>query len=151
MPFWNRSDDPWDRRPDKPAPRRVKIENPLDTIRQWNGKRKAAAAEKAAAEALPPEPCPWCGGEAERGYLAGGRGIFWTSGRPSASSAWLGPGVLEGSIQVDSEGGLLVSYKTAWHCRACRKVFFTFEETPSQFEASLEKYREREDGEDGAE
>lgn len=152
MPFWNRSDDPWDRRPERPAPERVKIENPLDTVRQWNGRRKAAAGEKAAAEAaLPPERCPWCGEPAERGYLAGGKGVFWNSGRPSAASAWLGPGAFGGSLRVDSEGGLLASWRTAWHCRACRKMFFALEETPSRPEASAEEDKERGDGENGGE
>lgn len=133
MALWNRSDDPWDQRPKERAGEKKRIENPLDTVKRWNERRRAAAAEKAEAEAaLPPERCPWCGGDAERGYLAGGRGVFWNSGKPSAASAWLGPGIFEGSVQIDGEGGLLTGgYKTAWYCRKCRRMFFSVEERVS--------------------
>ena len=57
MLFWKRSEDPWDM---DPARERAKteqkpVENPLDTLRDWNQERKArAAAKQAALEAQRP-------------------------------------------------------------------------------------------------
>lgn len=74
MPFWKKSEDPWDVTPAKERAKREPIENPLDTLRDWNEERKArAAAKQAELEAQPKEVCPWCGREMERGYFPGGR------------------------------------------------------------------------------
>lgn len=53
MAFWKQSDDPWDRRPEK---RRPEAKEPqadlLDSLKQWNEDRKAAAREKEEAKRL---------------------------------------------------------------------------------------------------
>ena len=63
--------------------------------------------------------CPWCGQEMEAGYITGGRdGANWWPGWPPKV---LGPG--NGApIRVDHEGTVLLRYKTAWLCRACRRM-----------------------------
>ncbi len=131
MPFWKKSDDPWDIDPAKAREKRAKqerepIENPLNTLRDWNEGRKAeAAARQAELEAQPKEGCPWCGREMERGYLQGGRDrITWTPGFLTTKAAWLGPdkAARERRMQVDDEGAALTTYKTAWYCQDCEKM-----------------------------
>lgn len=129
MAFWKKSEDPWDADPARAREKRERepVENPLDALRDWNEERRAkAAAKRAEWEAQPKEICPWCGREMERGCLQGGRGIYWYTGKPSASAFWWSPRIFEESIQVDDEGDLLKgTYKTAWYCRECGKVVFS--------------------------
>lgn len=130
MPFWKKSEDPWDADPAKAWKTREKqerepIENPLNTLRAWNESRRAeAAARQAELEAQPKEVCPWCGKEMERGYLQGGRDrVTWTPGFLTTRAAWLGPPkeVRERQLRVDDEGDF-ASYKTVWYCRDCEKM-----------------------------
>ena len=69
---------------------------------------------------LPPEKCPWCGKDMERGFLMGGRGVAWHRGIPTGKAQWLSPGG-ENIIRVDTEGDIL-RYHTAWYCPACKKM-----------------------------
>ena len=50
MPFWKKSEDPWDLDPAKERAKqeREPLENPLDTLREWNEARRAKAAAKQA-------------------------------------------------------------------------------------------------------
>ena len=127
MAFWNKSEDPWDMDPARERARRERepLESPLDTLRDWNEKRKAdAAAREAAQAAEPPEKCPWCGQDMERGYLASSRsGIVWTPGRMTTRAAWIGPPreSRERRLRVDNEGGI-AAYKTTWYCEHCQKM-----------------------------
>lgn len=135
MAFWKKSEDPWDIDPAKEQEKRDRepLENPMDTLRDWNKERKAkASAKQAEWEAQPKEMCPWCGKEMERGCLAGSRGVYWFPGRYTASAAWWGPRAIEDSFQVDDEGDFLKgTFKTAWYCRSCKKmVFSTASEIP---------------------
>lgn len=127
MAFWSRKEDPWDRDPAKERARRERepVENPLDTLRGWNERRKAEAAEREAALAAEPaETCPWCGRDMERGYFATGRGgIVWTPGRRTGRSAWVGPPreARDRQLRVDDEGAIF-TYKTVWYCSDCAKM-----------------------------
>ena len=124
MAFWNKGEDPWDVKP-KP----VSVPDPdrdgepdtlLDSLKAWNKERKE---EKARRETpLPPEKCPWCGGEMEQGFLSGGRGVVWSRGVPDTKTKWLGAGH-GNTLRVDDEG-VLLTYKTAWLCPACEKMTF---------------------------
>ena len=126
MPFWKKSEDPWDYAPEEP-PRPAEpgpedkdyAPSLLDELRDWNEERK----EKKRQRETPPPPmaCPWCGREMEMGYLSGSRGVFWIRGVPTARKFWLGAG--RGNIiRVDTEGGLMTPHRTAWLCRACRRM-----------------------------
>ena len=126
MPFWKKSEDPWDCEPEKP-PRPAEpgpedkdyAPSLIDELRDWNEERK----EKKRQRETPPPPmaCPWCGREMEMGYLSGSRGVFWIRGVPTARKFWLGAG--RGNIiRVDTEGGLMTPHRTAWLCRACRRM-----------------------------
>lgn len=126
MPFWKKPEDPWDIDPSKKrkAEEREPRENPLDTARAWNEKRKADAAARAAElDALPREKCPWCGKEMERGYILAGKGCHWYPGIYTSRAALLGPPreAWRRRLRVDSEGALM-TYQTAWHCESCRKL-----------------------------
>lgn len=125
MAFWKKSEDPWDVDPARAGRNREPVENPLDTLRDWNEERRAkAAARQAEREARPKEVCPWCGREMERGYIISGRGdLIWRPGWMTARSAWVGPPreVREHSLRVDDEGDF-ISYKTVWYCGDCEKM-----------------------------
>ena len=153
MAFWKKSEDPWDVDPARAREKREPVENPLDSLRDWNEERRArAAARQAEWEARPKEVCPWCGKEMERGCLQGSRGVYWYPGPRAASAAWWGPGAFEESLRVDDEGDFLKgTYKTAWYCRDCEKmVFSTAHEAPEppplqtgeECAAELERYAE---------
>ena len=132
MAFWKKSEDPWDVDPAKAREKRERedrepVENPLDTLRDWNeGRRAKAAAKQAEWDAQPKEVCPWCGKEMERGCLQGGRGVYWYPGPRAASAAFWGPGAMEKSFAVDDEGDpFRGTCKTAWYCRSCKKMTFS--------------------------
>ena len=76
MPFWKKSEDPWDYEPEKPSrPAEPGQEEKdcapslMDELRGWNEERK----EKKALRETPPPPmiCPWCGQEMEVGRSLG--------------------------------------------------------------------------------
>ena len=127
MPFWKQSEDPWDRKPDKPMEPRENKEpqaNPLDSFKSWNEDRRTAAKEKEEARRLPPEPCPWCGKDMEQGYITGGRdAVRWH------------PGVYKFELFRNLDGmdvldeGAWVPYKTAWLCRECGKLVLSISES----------------------
>ena len=135
MPFWKQSEDPWDRRPDKPRPEPKDPQaNPLDSLKAWNEERKARAKEKEAATRPPPEPCPWCGTEMEQGFFTGGRdGVHWY------------PGIYKhdpfrgldsaGRIDVLDEGSIWSGcYKTVWLCRDCKKMVLDMPDPPETYD-----------------
>ena len=153
MPFWKKSEDPWDYEPEKPSrPAEPGQEEKdcapslMDELRDWNEERK----DKSALLEKPPPPmiCPWCGQEMEAGYITGGRdGANWWPGWPPKV---LGPG--NGApIRVDHEGTVLLRYKTAWLCRACRRMVLEIPEeeipkplTPEEAAARAEEQRQQE-------
>lgn len=129
MPFWKQSEDPWDRKPDKPrAEPKDPQANPLDSLKAWNEERKAKAKEKEEAKRLPPEKCPWCGKDMEQGFLATGRDpVRWYSG---VYKFEFFRGLDGNAIDVCNEGGAFSGYyKTAWLCRECGKIVFDIPES----------------------
>jgi hypothetical protein len=137
MAFWNKSDDPWDRKPEKRPPATAPEEppqprqSPLDTLKGWSEKCKEAASPE-----TPPELCPRCHAPMVQGYLAGGNGIWWRQGSPDWKGRLLVP-IFDGDArQVDDEGGLL-PYKTAWCCPTCKKLVLDLPE-PAGFDHTEE-------------
>jgi len=134
MSIFRKSEDPWDRKPEKRPPPKEPKANPLDSLKTWNEDRKAAAREKAEAKRLPPEKCPWCGKDMEQGFLSGGRGVFWHSGVYKFS---LFRGLDGDSIDVLNEGSFLTAYyKTTWLCRDCKKTVFDMPDPPAVYNPS---------------
>ncbi|MCI9120864.1 MAG: hypothetical protein HFG00_04970 [Oscillibacter sp.] len=126
-----RSQDPWDRKPEKPSPPpREPMENPLDSLRAWNAERKSKAKEREEAKRLSPEPCPWCGQDMEQGFLSGGRdSVRWYPGIYKC-----GPfrGFAGSAADVLNEGSVWSGrYKTVWLCRNCKKAVFDMPEEES--------------------
>lgn len=127
MPFWKKSEDPWDYEPEKPtrpAETGEKDDAPslLDELRDWNEDRK----EKKRQRETPPPPmtCPWCGQEMEVGTIAGVRdSVLWWPGWPNKVFGASGQG-----IDIIHEGSLWHRYKTAYLCRACRRMVLEFSE-----------------------
>lgn len=124
MPFWKKSEDPWDIDPSKrrPAPKPAeKAPGLVDTIREeWDAMQKERQEKRKKLE-LPPEKCPWCGKDMEQGFLSGVKGgVYWQRGVPSGKALWLGAGS-ENTIRVDTEG-IFSTYHTAWYCPDCKKM-----------------------------
>ena len=135
MAFWKKSEDPWDVEPEKtarPAETGEKEDAPslLDELRDWNEERKEKKRQREAPP--PPMACPWCGQEMEVGTIIGGRDLVqWWPGWPKRVFGANGPG-----IHIDYEGGLLHKYKTAYLCRACRRMVLEFSEEALETEPS---------------
>ena len=123
MPFWKKSEDPWDVDPNRNrSTSEVEETGPglLDSLREDWDALQAQRQEKREKLRLPPEKCPWCGKEMEQGFLMGGRGVFWYRGIPTGKALWFSPGN-ENIMRVDTEG-FFSSYHVAWHCPDCKKM-----------------------------
>lgn len=133
MPFWKQSEDPWDRKPDKPRPEpKGPQANPLDSLKAWNEERKARAKEKEEAKRLPPETCPWCGKDMEQGFLTGGRdGVHWYPGMYKFEPF---RGLSGEAIDVLDDGSGFTSYKITWLCRDCKKMVFDMPDPPETYD-----------------
>lgn len=126
MPFWRKSEDPWDWKDGAPQPSKEPKdprENPVDSLKAWNEDRKAKAKEKEEAKRLPPEKCPWCGKDMEQGFLATGRDpVRWY---PGVYKFEFFRGLDGNAIDICNEGGAFSGYyKIVWLCRECRKMVF---------------------------
>ena len=130
MPFWKKSEDPWDYEPERRDPVRREEEPPVSPDGETQDRsacRIPFQSRDAGSQSPPPMACPWCGREMEMGYLSGSRGVFWIRGVPTARKFWLGAG--RGNIiRVDTEGGLMTPHRTAYLCRACRRMVLEFPE-----------------------
>ena len=117
----------------------------MDELRDWNEERK----EKKRQRQTPPPPmaCPWCGQEMEVGTIVGGRdSVLWWPGWPNRIFGASGP-----EIDILHEGSLLHRYKTAWLCRACRRMVMEIPEeeipkplTPEEAAEQAEEQRQQE-------
>lgn len=140
MPFWKKSEDPWDWKPERqhPAPEEpeTRPEAPLvQTLRDLGEKMKTSAV----GEEEQPEVqiCPWCGQEMETGYLVGGRDpVRWVKERPRAFHLT----AFEDALVVNDEGGWLTSYKTAWLCRQCRKMVLDVPEESGDWTSEIPRH-----------
>ena len=120
MPFWKKSEDPWDR---PPTQRREEMpdqekESLQETVQTWAKEFRECFASPPE-EAPEPQVCPWCGGTMQGGYLISGQWIYWQTQKPRALSL---RGHAADALIINTEGGLSASYKTAWHCPDCRKL-----------------------------
>ena len=153
MPFWKKSEDPWDQTPERRRKaKEVKEpqENPLDTLKAWNEDRKARAKEKEEAKWLPPETCPWCGKDMEQGFILGGRdAVRWY---PGVYKFELFRGLDGDAIDLLSDGSGFTSYKIIWLCRDCKKAVFDMPDPPEvydPFAAPAEDEETKEEEESG--
>ena len=120
MPFWKKSEDPWDRPPTQrreETPDQEK-ESLQETVQSWAKEFRECFASPPE-EAPEPQVCPWCGGTMQGGYLSSGQWIYWQTQKPRALSL---RGHAADALIINTEGGLSASYKTAWHCPDCRKL-----------------------------
>jgi len=134
MPFWKKSEDPWDRKPtsvsyttfDEPSKEEEKgfLESIREEVADWQEKRKAAAE---AEENAPPETCPWCGQEMVKNYLTGGRyGVVLSEEKPGA---FMGTTFMDTTLITNE--GVLGAYKSCWYCAGCRKLIVDVPEPSS--------------------
>ena len=150
MPFWKKSEDPWDIKPKKqaevsPAEPSAPEEEPgaaerfFDALDARLDARAEARREKDAPSV--PMACPWCGRDMEQGYLFGGRGgVLWSREKPGMFS------MLGDCVPVDTDGDFWSSYKLSWHCPACCRLVADFHPSGtadgeySQFQEELQRY-----------
>jgi len=135
--FWKKSDDPWDRKPEK-RKETVWYEQDIpeaepvgaDTIRPGEEKeeslgesiRKFWLGVGVDEEPIPPEICPWCGKEMEWGRLTGGRdSVIWQNWQPKGVLDFKKPENWKSLNMLDEEKGLS-SFKTVWLCSDCGKM-----------------------------
>ena len=136
MPFWKKSDDPWDQKPKRQKPVVRELDTPVETTgefeeskkRTWNPgdyldglieKHRTAAREEDAKKLLPPEKCPWCGKDMEQGFIITGRDVVkWYPG--VYRTAWISRDPT-GSIRIDTDGEFQ-PYKITWYCKDCKKM-----------------------------
>lgn len=142
MPFWKKSEDPWDM---DPAKRREQIAREteeqgrnkglLDQLQDWNAERKAEKARKLAESVQDPIPCPWCGNMMEARFLWGGKGVYLGKERPGFFSS----GLSENNWDFLDEGNLISgSYKTVWYCKDCRKLAADLPPEPEPYSLTVE-------------
>lgn len=89
MPFWRKSEDPWDMEPEK---RRTwtagEPQPPAADGEAWKVPGEKETAEEQTPSAM---TCPWCGQEMRMGYLVGGRDAVRGVGASPARFAWRMP------------------------------------------------------------
>lgn len=128
MPFWKKSEDPWDRKPESGE----KGTRPAGRVPEWNRTEE------------PPEPlpCPWCGQPMLVGHLystgTAYTGMYWQEG-PAPRG-----GFLDALFGEDTSGARrtsLGSCERAWCCQGCRRLMLDIPDLDSgrEFEEALEK------------
>ncbi len=107
MAFWKKSEDPWDRKPEKnPAPPAPAPEPPA-----WAQVKKP----------LEPMNCPWCGKEMLSGNLYSGmnrgtyQGLAWHEGAHKSWLEQMGKPAQERYLELGY-------YEEAWYCTDCKKM-----------------------------
>ena len=131
MPFWKKSEDPWDQPVRRPQPRPApdsgaetgQEENTAQELREMfrelgKGAREFFGMEEKEPEPeVPPQMRPWCGKEMEVGYLCGGRDyVRLVRQRPGALR------LAEDALYIRGDGTFWCDYKIAWTCGNCRKL-----------------------------
>ena len=104
MPFWKKSEDPWDRKPEK------KPSAPAPEPPAWAPVKQAPA----------PIDCPWCGKTLRFGtlYSGGQRGYGALEWREGGHKSWLERiGTREQELYLQ-----LGCYEEAWYCTECQKL-----------------------------
>ena len=122
MPFWKKSEDPWDYAPERRDPVRREEEPPVSPDGETQDRsacRIPFQSRDAGSQSPPPMACPWCGQEMRMGYLVGGR--------DAVRLVWERPGAFrladaDGTLYLRGDGSFWSDYKLAWHCGACRKL-----------------------------
>ena len=92
MPFWRKSEDPWDMEPEK---RRTwtagEPQPPAADGEAWKVPGEKETAEEQTPSAM---TCPWCGQEMRMGYLVGGRDAVRLVTEPSTSGGTVPSGAI---------------------------------------------------------
>lgn len=120
MAFWKKSEDPWDIDPEKKKKASIAVvetepEYEQETEGFLAGIFKKKPAEEEVEESL---ICPWCGQKMTKGYLLGGRDRLRLSDqKPTAFLGSLGHDTID-----FSDEGFLVTHKSCWQCKTCRKL-----------------------------
>ena len=121
MPFWKKSEDPWDMDPEKKRRKAAPAFEAPARPEEENGEEESLLSElaglfaKKEEEPEEPVPCPYCGEMMKTVYLKGNNGVYWSETKPGFLSAFDEAWLL-------SDEGVLTGYKTCRLCEACRKL-----------------------------
>ena len=124
MAFWSKSDDPWDRKPEKRQDTTWREQDaPVESAPVETGVQEESLGESVRKfflgddTPITPCPCPWCGKDMEWGRITGGRdGVHWKNWRPRGLLDIVKP---DGWKVLD----LLDEHpKTVWLCSDCGKM-----------------------------
>ena len=153
MAFWSKSDDPWDRKPEKgetrwreqdvPAPQEAEQQEP--TAEQQRIRRIIEGPAPAPESA---ENCPWCGGQMKQVSIYTDKGFLrWRFGEPG--------GLFDSDYEVLEEARDIFdpSYKRGWYCEKCEKMVLDVKkpraqtDDPNSFTDYVRQWREMEERE----
>lgn len=120
MPFWKKSEDPWDMDPNR-RKRTVYEREPDPESEPEMGGGLAAPREITEQEPQEDAPdCPWCGEKMIRAYLLGGRDmICFADQKPHGFWGSLGH---EKTYLGDDTGFFGGNYQSCWQCKPCYKL-----------------------------
>ena len=127
MAFWKKkSEDPWDRDPDRKREPTVFYERDPEPVPMTTAKEPEGLAvpeqPRAVEQSQPPvvPDCPWCGRPMLRAWLLGGRDLLcFTDQEPHGFWGSLGH---EKTYLGDDTGFLGGNYQSCWQCKPCRKL-----------------------------
>ena len=111
MAFWKKSDDPWDRKPEK---RKETVWYEQDAPKEVNSVGEDTIRPIEDAELA--ECCPWCGKPMLLGHVDGGRdAVFWKEGK------W--KSVLVALFDEHTPRQMRIKDTAAvWYCETCEKL-----------------------------
>ena len=140
MPFWKKSDDPWDIDPAKKKqqaawweadpPAQPDPDVTAEAEPRLGDTLKSLFQTKETEEdtPIPAEKCPWCGKDMEWGCITGGRdGVVWRNWKPRGLGLSRPDGWKELDLLEEGEWRL---YKTAGYCGPCGKMVLDAPKSP---------------------
>ena len=147
MAFWRKSDDPWDRKPEKrQETTRYEQDTPETEPAGADTIRPSERAEGA-------ETCPWCGKPMLMGHIDGGRdAVFWKEGKWKSAFVALFDEHTPRQMRIKEAAPV-------WYCETCEQLVAavsglalpvaaqktSFHEYLDQWNAAEEKRKKREE------
>lgn len=150
MAFWKKSDDPWDRKPEKREETTWYEPPPAEEEKELTpeAQRIRDIIEGPKATPVTPEKCPWCSKDMERvSIYARGGTVCWRKGEPGR---WLDDDqVLQDAVESIWD----IPRKWAWYCESCGKMTVAVPKPktplndPNSFADYARQWKEREERE----
>ena len=150
MAFWKKSDDPWDRKPEKQQTIWRENDAPAEPAPPSEPDRLTPKEERIRniiegpkAAPVVPEKCPWCGQDMKRVYIFSKSFTKWSYEMPG--------GWLQDYEILEDVGGLFDPvYKQGSYCESCEKMTLNVKKPrpphkdPNTFEDYARQWKEME-------